>query len=93
MLNATGFGAEAAYDLEGPNKADAEAITFGEALWEKYKGNIMEDQLYQEIEEFIRTHDVHTRQSETGCRSCSYNVNGVIHRVASCDGEAPPPQS
>ena len=85
MLNAIGFGAEAAYDLEGPNKADAEAITFGESLWDKYPNGITEDQLYQEILEFVKTHDVHTKHSEANCTLALKD----FRNSPSCEGEAP----
>jgi len=94
FLDQQGFGAESAYDLEGPNKADAEAITFGEDLWERYGNSITEDQLYQEVEDFVRTHYVHTRSSEQQCRSYQgeadeYNDTGAA-KLKACDGEPPP---
>jgi RHS repeat-associated protein len=55
-------------DPKGVNQPDLMAVEFGILLWEKYGPNITQEQLESEIAEYIRTHDVHTRQSIANCQ-------------------------
>gem|GEM_PF-4446673 len=75
------------WDPKGVSTADLDAIAFGYDLWDKYHGNINEEQLIKEIEEYIAKNRVHTRKSIELCMRRLTSIIPDVPSMQACGGE------